>query len=145
MDDNLQKCFVAEHDGSSSSFLATGGCCSVSVMDFFAQPIGDIACLNVFSRCSDIADMLVLAEIIIDFIGLDIQFVGEILQVLTDILSCLMFLHVIMVEVPIEAGFPFLHQVAEQLLLHLLKQIEAYKQIVTVWELSLLFFYNLPI
>ena len=56
-----------------------------------------------------------------------------------------MAIHIIMVEVPVKAGLALFHQRTEQLLFHLLQQVEAYEQIMAMGGLFLLFFYDLTI
>ena len=57
-------------------------------------------------------------------------------QVLGDIVTGLVAFHVIVVEVPVEAGFASFLQFGEELLLHLLQQVEADEEIVVVGGVS---------
>ena len=68
VDDDGQQRFVTQHDG-----------CTPSVAEalLFAQPVADVACLDVLGGCCDEADILVLLEIPVDFIALRVQLVGK--------------------------------------------------------------------
>ena len=61
-----------------------------------------------------------------------VELVGEVFQVLGDVAACLVALHVIMVEVPIETGLVLVLQVGEELLLHLLQQVETDEEVAVV-------------
>ena len=141
----MQESFVAEYNCCLSPVLKTVGRCPVSMLDLFAEPVADIAGLDILRRGGDIVDSLGMVEISVDFIGINVQLIGEILQVLADVLACFVSLHIIMVEVPVETSLAVLHQVVEQLLLYLLQQVEAYKQIMAMGVLPFLLLYDLPI
>ena len=63
-----------------------------------------------FCGSSEVGDVLGLLEILVDILALTVQFVGEILEVGGDIVACLVLLHVVVVEVPVEAGLASLLQ-----------------------------------
>ena len=67
-----------------------------------------------------------------------VEFVGEVAEVLGDIVSSLVLAEVIVVEVPVESGTAFCLQTTEQGLFHLLEQVEADEDIGVVVELYIL-------
>ena len=73
-----------------------------------------------FGGGCDIAYVFWAMEILIDFFIRIVQFVGEILQVLGDIAPCLVALHVVLVEIPIELGLSFFLQGSKELLFYFL-------------------------
>ena len=123
VDDHGQQRLVAQHNGRPPS---------VAVALLFAQPVAGVACLDVLGGRGDVAHGLVPPEVPVDFVALRVQLVGECLQVAPDVLAGLVVCHVVMVEIPVEMRLALLLQGGEQLLLHLLQQVEAHKEIVVI-------------
>ena len=101
MDDGLEKTFVAHDNGSLFS-------CGNSIV--LAEPSGNISRLDVLSCSADIIDFLGLGEVFVDIAIHGIQFVRELLKILTDIMPSLISFHVVVVEVPVEKRLAILLQ-----------------------------------
>ena len=123
VDHRGQQALVAQHDGGAAPVL---------VAAVLAQPVADVAGLDVLRGRSHVSHRLRLAELPVDVVVGDVQLVGESSQILADIPAGLMLTHVVVVEVPVEAGLPLALQVAEQLLFHTLHQVEAHEQVAVV-------------
>ena len=125
MDDRLEESLVAEHHR-----------CLPSVPDAlsFAEPGADIAGLYVLRRGRDIGDSLLAGEAVVDVTILAVQFVGEVAEILRDVVARLVLADVIVVEVPVEVGLALLPEPTEEHLLHLLQQIKADEDVVVVFE-----------
>ena len=145
VDDHRQQRLVAEHDGRAAS---------VGVALLFAEPGGDVARLDVLGGCGDVADALRPLEVPVDVVGLHVERVGEVRQVLTDVLPGLIvahvavprlviahivvpglvIVHVVVVEVPVEGGLALGLEGVEEPLLHLLQQVEADEEVAVSGE-----------
>ena len=128
MHNGLQQAFVTQHDGCASA------CFNPTVL---AKPLAHIAGLDVLGGCCGEGDVLFLGEIVVDGFVVVVEFVGEQLQVLLDVVSAFVVTgHVVSVEIPIEQGFPGIFQSLEELLLNLLQHVEPHKDIDVVVELD---------
>ena len=125
VDDHRQQRLVAEHDGRAAP---------VGVALLFAEPGGDVARLDVLGGCGDVADALRPLEVPVDVVGLHVERVGEVRQVLTDVLPGLIVVHVVVVEVPVEGGLALGLEGVEEPLLHLLQQVEADEEVAVSGE-----------
>ena len=101
MDDGGQQLFVAQHDGRPSAVL---------VAFLVAQPVADIACLDMFGGSSEVGKLLGLLEVLVDVVTLAVELVGEVFEVGGNVAACLVVVHVVVVEVPVEAGLVLLLQ-----------------------------------
>ena len=124
MDDGGQQVLVTEDDGAAAPLSNA----------LLVQPTADVARLDMLGRGRDIGDVLGFLEVFVDVIGGAVQFVRKGMQVLGDIMASLVALHIVVVEVPIEAGLAGLLKGGEKLLLHLLQQVEAHKEVALVRE-----------
>ena len=101
MNDCWQQVFIGQYNGRAASVINT------SVL---FEPCTDIACLYVFSRSTEIGNVLGLFEVSVNLLVGNVKFVREILQILTNICACLvldsmLISHVVIIEIPIEARF----------------------------------------
>ena len=79
-----------------------------------------------------IPNLLGLAELLVD-VGIGVvQLVRKVFQVSGNIPACLVVLHIVMVEVPIELGLAFFLEEGEELLLDFLQQVEAYEEVTVI-------------
>ena len=126
VNDSGQQAFVAQHNGCTAPVLVTFG---------IAKPAADVASLDMFGGGSNIADFLLALELSVDLLVVAVQLVGEVFQVLGNVASCLVALHVILVEIPIKQGLAFFLQGGEELLLDFLQEVEAYEEVTVVGEM----------
>ena len=123
VNDSGQQAFVAQHNGCTAPVLVTFG---------IAKPATDVASLDVFGGGGNITDFLLALELSVDLLVVAVQLVGEVFQVLGNVASGLVVLHVILVEIPIKQGLAFFLQGGEELLLDFLQQVEAYEEVTVV-------------
>ena len=123
VDDCAEQGLVAEHDGCAPPVGNTVA---------FAQPFAGITCLDIFRRGRDKGDLFRSLETVEDFVVLSVKLVGEVAQILGDIVPSLL-LHVVMVVVPVEGGLALATKMGEETLLHLLQKVEANKEIAVVF------------
>ena len=79
-----------------------------------------------------------MTEVLVNLIIMDIKLIGKCLQVSADVLAGLVACHIVMVEIPIEMGLALLLEHGEELLLHLLDQVEADEEVMVVGERGIL-------
>ena len=114
---------VAHDDGRLSSVADAAA---------LLQPAVSIACLHIVGGGADKGDVLLAAEIVVDVGIAAVELVGESFQHLADKGACLVLgiVDIIVVEIPVEVCLALLLQTAEELLLHLLEQVEAHEDVV---------------
>ena len=135
MNHRLQQSFVAQDDS-----------CTITCVDasFLLQPFDDETCLNVFRWCTKECNIFLLFEVIVYLFAVIVQFIGKLLQIFSDISTCLMLclpsirlccIHIIMVVIPIKCSLALFMETMEKLSFYRLKDIEPHKQIFLVCEI----------
>ena len=138
MDDGRQQMLVAKDDGR----LAAVGY-AVALL----QPVAHVACLNVLGRRADEGELLAGIGEVAEDVGIAfVELVGEHLSELAEIVSGFVRgVHVVGVEVPVEAGLALLLELAAYRGFHLLHHVEAHEEIEVVVEVGVVSFGNVAI
>ena len=99
--------------------------------------MADVSGLDVLGGCGDEFHRFGFLQMAVDVVAAVVQFIGEVLQILRDVVSGLAALHIIMVEIPVEMCLSLLLQSLEELLFSLLHHVESHKQVVLFVEMQL--------
>ena len=131
MDGCLKQVFITKNDGCMPV---------IGNAVLLPQPGTDISCLDILCRGRDIGYGLLSGEVVVDVVIVIVQLVGEVVEILGNVVTCLELFEVIVVVVPIETGFTLLLHPTEERLLNLLEHVEANKEIGIVFEINIFAF-----
>ena len=131
MNSRLKQVLITKHDGRMPV---------IGNAVLLSQPGTDITCLDILCRGRDIGNGLLSGEIVVDIVIVIVQLVREVVDILGNVVTCLELVEVIVVVVPIEMGFTLLLHPTEERLFHLLKHVEANKEIGVVFEINIFAF-----